>query len=54
MTDDIQKRLTLLKKQERELRDRTSFSQSSVETTLQLELRLSEVASEIAQLEMAS
>ena len=54
MPDKISQRLDLLKHKERELRDQTAMSQSSLDNTVQLDKMLSAVTSEIVQLESAS
>jgi hypothetical protein len=54
MTEEIRRRLDLLKREERELRDQTYFSSNSLDYRAQLEGRLMDVSTEIAQLEKAS
>ena len=54
MTEDIRKRLDMLRRQERELRDQSYFSSNSLDYTARLEVQLMDVTSEIAQLEKAS
>jgi hypothetical protein len=54
MKESIDRRLDLLKHKERELRDRATLSQSSLDNTFRLENMLSAVTSEIAQLEIQS
>ena len=54
MTNDLQKRLDLLKQRERELRDQSSMSQSSLDNTARLDGKLMALSSEIANLERAS
>ena len=54
MPDKISQRLNLLKHKERELRDQTAMSQSSLDNTVRLDKMLSAVTSEIVQLESAS
>ncbi len=51
MTDNIDQRLDLLRRQERELRDRAMLAQSSLDSMVHLDDMLSTVSSEIAQLE---
>jgi len=51
MTDHIDQRLDLLRRQERELRDRAMLAQSSLDSMVHLDDMLSTVSSEIAQLE---
>jgi len=51
MTDHIDQRLDLLRRQERELRDRAMLAQSSLDSMVHLDDMLSTVSSEIAELE---
>lgn len=54
MTNDLKKRLDQLKQRERDLRDQSSMSQSSLDSTLRLDGKLTALSSEIANLERAS
>lgn len=51
MADSIEQRLDLLKHKERELRDRATLAQSSLDSISHLDDMLTAVSSEIAQLE---